>query len=164
MSTAINFEIGQRVMVPMRGMCLIEDVQEETMLGQTMRFVHLKPHRGKGIIKVPASQLEEQGVRPLVDESEVISVLEGEHEVEDHSKVESYDRLERWTEMMRSGDYGTRVQVLREMALVEKKDSLDDQERKFQKTVRIAARREIESVLNTSAAGAGRRLNAAIKV
>jgi CarD family transcriptional regulator len=163
MSSGIEFEIGQKVMVPMRGMCRIEDVQEETMLGQTLRFVHLKPSRGKGIIKVPASQLQEQGVRPLVDKTEVISVLEDDYEVEDFSSVDNYERLDRWTEMMRGGDYKTRVQVLREIALVDKKGGLDDQERKFQKTVRVAARREIESVLNTSAAGAGRRLNAAIK-
>ena len=163
MSAVIDYEIGQRVMVPMRGMCSVEDVKEETMLGQTLRFVHLRPSRGKGIIKMPASQLEEQGVRPLVDKTEVLSVLDSEVEVEDLSEMESFDRLERWTDMMRSGDYGTRIQVLRELQIVDKKDALDDHEKKFKKQVRLAARREIENVLDTSAAGAGRRLNGALK-
>jgi len=163
MSAVIDFEIGQRVMVPMRGMCQVEDVQEETMLGQTLKFVHLRPSGGKGIIKMPASQLEEQGVRPLVSKDEVLATLDSEVEVEDLSEMESFDRLERWTEMMRSGDYGTRIQVLREIQVVDKKDALDDQEKKFKKQVRLAARREIENVLDTSAAGAGRRLNEALR-
>jgi RNA polymerase-interacting CarD/CdnL/TRCF family regulator len=163
MSTVIDFEIGQKVMVPMRGMCRVEDVREETMLGQTLRFVHLKPSRGKGLIKMPASQLEGQGVRPLVDKAEVLAVLESDEEVDDLSEVESYERLDRWTEMMRSGDYGTRIQVLRQISLVAKNGALDEQEKRFQKHVRLAARREIENVLNTSAAGAGRKLNLAIK-
>lgn len=163
MSSIIEFEIGQKVMVPMRGLCSIEAVQEETMLGQTLRFVHLRPSRGKGIIKMPASQLEELGVRSLVDKTEVLSVLESDWEVEDLSEMESHERLERWTEMMRSGDYGTRIQVLREIATVAKKDSLDSLEVKFQKQTRLAARREIESVLKTSPAGAGRKLNLALE-
>lgn len=163
MSAVIDFEIGQRVMVPMRGMCQVEDVKEETMLGQTLRFVHLRPSAGKGIIKMPASQLEEQGVRPLVSKDEVLATLDSEVEVEDLSEMESFDRLERWTEMMRSGDYGTRILVLREIQVVDKKDALDDQEKKFKKQVRLAARREIENVLDTSAAGAGRRLNEALR-
>ena len=158
MSAVIDFEIGQRVMVPMRGMCQVEDVKEETMLGQTLRFVHLRPSAGKGIIKMPASQLEEQ-----VSKDEVLATLDSEVEVEDLSEMESFDRLERWTEMMRSGDYGTRILVLREIQVVDKKDALDDQEKKFKKQVRLAARREIENVLDTSAAGAGRRLNEALR-
>ncbi|MCA9780746.1 MAG: hypothetical protein KC800_28695, partial [Candidatus Eremiobacteraeota bacterium] len=131
--------------------------------GQTLRFVHLRPSAGKGIIKMPASQLEEQGVRPLVSKDEVLATLDSEVEVEDLSEMESFDRLERWTEMMRSGDYGTRILVLREIQVVDKKDALDDQEKKFKKQVRLAARREIENVLDTSAAGAGRRLNEALR-
>ena len=163
MSAVIDYEIGQRVMVAMRGMCSVEDVKEETMLGQTLRSVHLRPSGGKGIIKMPANQLEEQGVRPLVNKDEVLSVLDSEVDVEDLSEMESFDRLERWTDMMRSGDYGTRIQVLRELQIVDKKDALDDHEKKFKKQVRLAARREIENVLGTSAAGAGRRLNEALK-
>ena len=162
MSKTLNYEIGQDVMVPLRGLCTVTRVEEETMLGQTLTFVHLKPKGGKGIIKVPASQLGEQGVRPLVGKEELLGALDEKVKVEDLSKMESLDRLERWTEMLKNSDYGTRIQVLRELALVEKRDQLDSHEKKLMNQVRLAARREIESVLETSAAGAGRKLNEAI--
>lgn len=158
-----KFEVGQKVMVPMRGMCTIEGIEEETMLGQTMSFAKLRPHGGKGVIKVPTKQLIEQGVRGLVSKDELLAGLESTDEVEDLSEVVPYERLDRWTEQMRNGDYGTRIQVLREIALVEKKGALDTQEKKFHKQVRTAARNEIQSVLGTSAAGAGRKLNEALK-
>jgi RNA polymerase-interacting CarD/CdnL/TRCF family regulator len=162
MTTISDYEIGQQLMVPMRGMCTIVEVTKESILDQELVFVHLKQKRGKGVLKMPVKQLEEQGVRPLVSKEEMLAALNDESEVEDLSEEESVDRLERWTSMMRSGDYGVRLQVLREITLVDHKDKLDDHEKRFQKNVRLAARREVESVLGTSAAGAGRKLNTAL--
>ena len=159
-----KFEVGQKVMVPMRGMCTIVGIREETMLGQTLSFAELKPHGAKGVIKVPTKQLEEQGVRALVSEEELMAGLESEEDVEDFSATVPFERLDRWTDMMRNGDYGARIRVLREIALVEKRGALDAQEKKFHKQVRLAARNEIQSVLGTSAASAGRRLNEALKL
>lgn len=157
-----EFEIGLKVMVPMRGMCRVTEIKEETILGQSLTFVHLKPSKGKGIFKMPIEQLEGLGIRPLVGKEEVLKALEQKPEVMDLSDLNSPDRMERWAEMMRSGDYGTRLQVLREISHLDEGTHLDDQEKKFKKQVRLAARREIESALGTSAAGAGRRLNLAI--
>ena len=156
------FEIGQEVMVPMRGLCEIVDVKVETILDQTIGFVHLKPRSGDSLVKMPVKQLQEQGVRSLVSEEEILAALEPAEEVEDLSELNFIDRIERWTHVLRDGDYGVRVQVLREMQLVEKKGELSKQERSLQKKTRLAARREIETVLQTSAAAAGRRLNLAI--
>lgn len=162
MTTASDYEIGQKLMVPMRGMCTVVEVTEESILGQDLVFVHLKQRRGKGILKMPVKQLEEQGVRPLVTKEEMLEALADDREVEDHSEMDSMERLERWTSMMRSGDYGVRLQVLRELTLVDRLDKLDDHEKRFHKNVRLAARREVECVLGTSAAGAGRKLNTAL--
>jgi len=163
MSLVMDFKVGQTVVVPMRGMCSVEDVREETMLGQTMQFIHLRPRQGSGIIKIPANQLRDQGVRSLADKDEVLSSLSSKEKVEDVSEMESLDRLDRWTEILRSGDYRSRIQVLREIVLASKKTKLDEHERKFEKQVRLAARSEIESVLETTAAAAGRRLNEAVR-
>lgn len=163
MSAVIDFEIGQQVMVPMRGMCTVEDVKEEVMLGQSHKFVHLRPHRGEGVIKMPVNQLADQGVRSIETKEQILAVLEDETPVEDLSQMASFERLDLWTDKIRSGDYGTRIQVLREIALAEKKSQLDRQEQKFKKQLRLAARREIETALKTSAASAGRRLNLALQ-
>lgn len=163
MSTKFEYEIDQHVMVPLRGLCRVVKINEETMLGQTLKFVHLEPAEGSGIIKMPTRQLEEQGVRPLVSKETILEGLEPGGPVEDMSEVDSVDRLERWMDMVKNGDYNSRIQVLRELVLVSKRDRLDTQEKKFQKMVHLAARHEIQNVFETSAAGAGRRLNAAIK-
>jgi len=42
---------------------------------------------------------------------------------------------------------------------VEKAAELNPREKKFKQRIRMAARREIESILGTSASNAGRRLN-----
>ena len=162
MSETSEFQIGEKVMVPMRGMCKIVKIEEETILGQTLTFVHLKPSRAKGLIKVPSTQLEGQGVRALVGKDELLKVLDSEPEVEDLSDEDAGDRMPRWMGMLRNADYATRLQVLRELMLLDKQSLLNAQEKRFKKQVRLTARREIESALETSAAGAGRKLNLAV--
>lgn len=163
MSATLEYEIGQEVMVPMRGLCKIKGLEVETILGQELRMAILEPRRGNDIIKIPVDQLDVQGVRELASESELFEAAEEAAEIMDLNEENFVERLERWTELIRNGDYGSRIQVLKEIELVRKAGNLNKREDAFRKKVRLAARREIENVLEISASGAGRKLNLMLK-
>ena len=157
--SATQYEIGQKVMVPMRGLCEIKELISESILGQELKMAVLKPRRGKTLIKIPLDKLDEQGVRELATAEELENAAAQLGEIEDLNEMNFVERLDRWTDLIRDGDYGSRLQVLKEIELVEKAGNLNTREGKFRDTVRVAARRELESVLKIGASAAGRKLN-----
>lgn len=163
MSTStIEFKIGQEVMVPMRGLCELKALKSESILGQELKMAVLKPQRGETLLKIPVDQLEEQGVRELASEEELKEAKKQAENALDLNEQNFVERLDRWTDLIRDGDYGSRILVLREIELVRRQGNLKKEEESFRKKVRLAARRELENVLQTSASSAGRRLNSMI--
>ncbi len=146
-------------MVPGRGLCKIKDLKIETILDQQIGLAILEPRRGNDLLKIPIDQLEKRGVRELATEEELDNVMENLGEIQDLRETDPVERIARWTELLHEGDYGCRLLVLKEIALVEKAAELNPREKKFKQRIRMAARREIESILGTSASNAGRRLN-----
>lgn len=150
-------------MVPLRGLCEIVAVQEEEMLGQTHLFYEMRPLAEEGIVKIPASQLEAQGIRATLSPERMEQLLQQDLECGEPPEGKPHQRLKKWVQMLRSDGIGARLRVLVLLNRLEKKgERLSKKEQELQDQIRLAFRHEVETVMDLSAPQAGRKVNLAI--
>ncbi|MGE0494106.1 MAG: hypothetical protein AB7S38_33155 [Vulcanimicrobiota bacterium] len=158
----IDLTPGGLASVPITGLCRVVEMQEQEMLGEMHRFFVLASEDNDYVVKIPASQIEKMGIRPLLDSEEMEGLLEDPPEIES-PKERTPLLIKKWTRELRSGKPGARRQVLLELnALRLARGKLGKREGAFLETVRTNFRHEIEEVLELSPSQAGYRLNRAI--
>ena len=69
------FLIGDKVVYPMHGAGIIEDIEERKILGEIRRYYILQVPFGDMKIMIPVSNTEEVGVRGIVTEVELCPVM-----------------------------------------------------------------------------------------
>ncbi len=151
--------------MPLRGVCELINIQEETILGESHVFYELKPSRSKGKLKIPAKQLESHGIRPLLTPEEMEALLQPVDSPPKPTDEESWQRMKRWQSMLRTGGPQAAKQVLLELKVLEKRGLLteDKEAQELQRRLYLHLRDEIQLVFNLSAAHAGRKLNEALR-
>ncbi len=69
------YNIGDRVVYPMHGAGVIEDIEEREILGKTQKYYVMKMPLGDMKVMVPMSNSDEIGIRDVIDEKEADRVL-----------------------------------------------------------------------------------------
>jgi RNA polymerase-interacting CarD/CdnL/TRCF family regulator len=149
-------------MVPLQGRCTIVDVSEETILGETIAFVTLRPFgENGGLIKIPLESMDARGVRPVMEPTRMLDILETPLRAEpEEVQMRPHQRFKRWVDLLRSGEPGVRRQILRELQDVEKvSKKLTKQETELRQRLRSAFLLEVEAALGLSPSQAGRLIN-----
>ena len=125
------FNIGDKVVYPMHGAGVIEAIEEKEVIGQKQKYYIMKLPIGEMKVMVPMDNVEEVGLREIIDDdgiSRVVEVLKG-----DKSKMSTnWNRRYRANmEKIRSGDIFEVAEVVRNLAIRDAEKGLSTGERKM---------------------------------
>ncbi len=125
------YHIGEKVVYPMHGAGVIEDIEEKKILGDTRRYYILRVPFGNMKIMIPIDNSECIGVRSVVSEKnmeDVISVLK-----EDSSSMSgNWNRRYRENmDKLKTGEAIEVAEVVRDLGRMEKGKKLSTGEKKM---------------------------------
>jgi len=112
----MNFVIGETVVYPHHGAATIQDIFKRTVKGEEKTYLELRVAHGDLIIKVPADNLDQVGVRDVVDQAgleKVFAVLRGPY-VEEPTNWSR--RFKANVEKLASGDVIRVAEVVRDLS------------------------------------------------
>lgn len=125
------FNIGDRIVYPMHGAGTIEDIEEREILGEIRKYFIMKMPIGDMKVMVPVDNVEEVGVRQIIDDLEmekVITILRGNRTV----MSQNWNRRYRANmERIKSGDIYEIAEVVRNLMLLDNEKGLSTGERKM---------------------------------
>jgi CarD family transcriptional regulator len=125
------FLIGDKVVYPMHGAGIIEDIEERKILGEIKRYYILQVPFGDMKIMIPVSNTEEVGVRCIVSEIELCPVMTllGEKVTE---MSENWNKRYRENmEKLKTGNIYEVAEVVRNLMLTDRDKRLSTGERKM---------------------------------
>jgi CarD family transcriptional regulator len=125
------FNIGDKVVYPMHGAGVIEAIEEREVLGNKQKYYIMKLPIGEMQVMVPMDNVEEVGLREIIDQEgveKVIEILKGKK-----TKMSSnWNRRYRANmEKIRSGDIFEVAEVVRNLAIRDAEKGLSTGEKKM---------------------------------
>lgn len=125
------FGIGDRIVYPMHGAGIIEDIEEVEILGEKRKYFIIKMPIGDMKVMVPVDSAEEVGVRQIVDKvdmDQVVKILRG-HKT---SMPQNWNRRYRANmDKIKSGDIFELASVVRNLMMLDNEKGLSTGERKM---------------------------------
>ncbi|MCF6461424.1 CarD family transcriptional regulator [Clostridium sp. Cult3] len=125
------FNIGDKVVYPMHGAGVIEGIEEKEILGEKRKYYVMKMPIGEMKVMIPVDNVEEIGIREIIDDSDmerVLTILKG-----DKTKMpQNWNRRYRINmEKIKSGDIFEIASVVRNLMLRDAEKGLSTGERKM---------------------------------
>lgn len=124
------FKVGDKVVYPMHGAGVIQDIEEKNILGEKVAYYIIKMP-GEVKVMVPTAKAEEIGVRNIIDENtanKVFKVLETDSTEMSMNWNKRYrDNMEK----MKSGDIYEIADVVRNLSFKQKERGLSTGEKKM---------------------------------
>ena len=127
-----NYQQGERVIYPNHGICVIEEIKEETIGGIQDTFYNVRVLESGSSLFIPSSNLETVGLRSPIKKSEVKKIFGriDNGDIKVYSKWKN--RYEENLKMMCTGTLEDLVDVLKSLFFVAKKKTLSFREKKMQ--------------------------------
>lgn len=125
------FKIGDKIVYPMHGAGVIEDLEIKEVLGERREYYILRMPIGDMKVMVPVENIEEVGVRDIITKEEIKDVFEI---LEDRkSKMpDNWNRRYRSNlDLIKTGDINQIAEVVRNLSLLDKEKGLSTGERKM---------------------------------
>ncbi len=88
------FQIGDMICYPMHGVGVVEDIQDQNVLGQTTRYYMLRLIVGKMTAMVPVETAEDVGLRAIITSEECEKIV-------DYFRTEARDESDNWSQRYR---------------------------------------------------------------
>lgn len=127
----MTFQVGDKVVYPMHGAGTIEAIEEKEILGEKHRYYIMRMPIGDMKVMIPMKNVEEIGVRQIIDADEVervYDVLQGERT----KMAQNWNRRYRANmEKIRSGDVFEVAEVVRNLSIRDREKGLSTGERKM---------------------------------
>lgn len=125
------FIIGDRIVYPMHGAGIIEQIEEKQILGEVRRYYILKVPCGDMKIMIPTESSQEIGVRAVISVSEINEVL-GVLSAESSEMSNNWNRRYRENmEKLKTGDIYNVAEVVRNLMRTDKEKKLSTGEKKM---------------------------------
>lgn len=125
------FNIGDRIVYPMHGAGIIENVEEKEILGEIRKYFIMRMPIGDMKVMVPVNNVEEVGVREIINKEEmeeVIDVLKGKRS----DMPQNWNRRYRLNmDRIKSGNIFEIAAVVRNLMLLDIEKGLSTGERKM---------------------------------
>jgi len=125
------FIIGDRIVYPMHGAGVIEQIEEKQILGEVRNYYILKVPCGDMKIMIPIESSQEVGVRAIISTDKIDEVL-------DVLKAESSEMSNNWNrryrenmEKLKTGDIYNVAEVVRNLMRTDKEKKLSTGEKKM---------------------------------
>jgi CarD family transcriptional regulator len=125
----VMYNVGDRVIYPMYGAGVIEDIKNERFDGKTAKYFVLHICLGDLRILIAADNIENLGLKNLLDADEILRVI---NDTEPISMPNNWmTRYKENSERLRSGDLKSAMQVYKTLILRERIKSLSNREKKM---------------------------------
>ncbi len=125
------FNIGDKIVYPMHGAGIIENIEEKEILGEIKKYFIMRMPIGEMKVMVPVDNVIDVGVREIIDKvemEEVITVLKGNRS----NMPQNWNRRFRANmDRIKSGDIFEIAAVVRNLMLLDIEKGLSTGERKM---------------------------------
>lgn len=125
------FNIGDKVVYPMHGAGVIEGIEEKEILGEKRKYFIMRMPIGDMKVMVPVDNVEEVGVREIIDKDQlerVLSILKGSMS----SMPQNWNRRYRINmDKIKSGDIFEIAAVVRNLLMMDMEKGLSTGEKKM---------------------------------
>ncbi|MDO5302150.1 MAG: CarD family transcriptional regulator [Tissierellia bacterium] len=126
------FEIGDKIVYPIHGAGVIEDIEEKSILGETREYYILKIPVNDMRVLVPKGSMDEVGVRPIMSPEEMDRVFDAMEDPELMEMPKNWNRRYRFNQdIIKSGDLTQIAEVVKNLEALDGEKSLSTGERKM---------------------------------
>lgn len=123
------FSVGDKIVYPMYGAGVIEDIEEKEVMGNKNLYYILRIPVGNLKITVSAKKAEELGIRDVSSSEDVMSII---NEVSPISMPDNWNvRYKENMDRIKTGDLNKVVEVFKTLISRESKKSLSSAEKKM---------------------------------
>jgi CarD family transcriptional regulator len=130
------FNIGDKVVYPMHGAGIVENIEEKEISGEKLRYYIIKLPMGDMKAMVPLDKACEIGLRQVVDESEVLKVLEVLKADTTKMSTNWNHRYRENMDKIKSGSIYQIAEVVRNLAVRDHQKGLSTGEKKMYENAR----------------------------
>lgn len=150
----LMFHIGDKIVYPMHGAGIIEKIEKKEILGEIREYFIIRMPIGDMKVMVPVSNVYEVGVRFIIDENDIESVIEILRDKRTEMPQNWNRRYRMNMEKIKTGDINEIAEVVRNLAILDDEKGLSTGERKMLGNARqmllselvLASGREINEV------------------
>lgn len=125
------YNIGDKIVYPMYGAGVIEAIEEKEILGVTQKYYVMKMPMGDMKVMIPMLNVEEIGIRNIIDGTEADNVFESFKEFNAECDLSWNKRYRENMLKIKSGDIYEVARVVKMLMCRDKKKGLSTGERKM---------------------------------
>lgn len=130
------FSVGDKIVYPMHGAGVIESIEEKEILGEKHNYYVLKMPIGDMKVMIPTQNVDDIGIREVIDEQEANKVFEILHD-KDISLTSNWNKRYRENmDKIKSGNIFEVAVVVKALMLRENEKGLSTGERKMLNSAR----------------------------
>lgn len=152
------YQIGDKIVYPMHGAGIIEDIEEREVMGKKHRYYIMRMPAGNMTVMIPADGCDEIGVRYVISKEEAEKVLEAFKNEEVCYENNWNKRHRENMAKIKSGDIYKVMSVVKELVYRDKNKGLSTSERKMLGSAKqimiselvlssVAGKSDIESII-----------------
>ncbi|TCL62805.1 CarD family transcriptional regulator [Hydrogenispora ethanolica] len=144
------FNVGDKVVYPMHGAGVIEDIEEQEVSGERVRYYIIKLPMGEMKAMVPLNKVKEVGLRQIIDEEEILKVFEVLKDKTTSMPINWNHRYRANLEKIKSGSIFEVAEVVRNLVLRDRQKGLSTGEKKMLENARRILLSELVLAKNVS--------------
>ena len=132
----LMFNVGDKIVYPMHGAGVIESIEEREILGQKKNYYVVKMPVGDMKVMIPTGNVDDIGIREIIDVHDVDKVFEILHEQNINVTSNWNKRYRENMVKIKSGNIFEVADVVRTLMIREKEKGLSTGERKMLSSAR----------------------------
>ena len=125
------FDVGDKVVYPHHGAAIVERREKREVFGETRDYLVLKLAYGDLTLMVPADNVEEVGLREVINDEEVEEVFAVLRKKEARMPTNWSRRFKNHVEKLKSGDIYQVAEVVRNLSIRDKDKGLSAGEKRM---------------------------------
>lgn len=125
------FDIGDKVVYPMHGAGVIENIEEKEILGEKRKYFIMKMPIGEMKVMIPVDNVEEIGIRDVVEEEKLEEVMETLKEGSTKMPQNWNRRFRLNNDKIKTGDILKIAEVVKNLTLLDIEKGLSTGEKKM---------------------------------
>ncbi len=150
-----RYKVGDQVVYPQHGVATIQKIEDKDVLGESQSYLVLELDEGDLTLMVPASSVEEVGIRNLIGKDQVEEVLRILRKGRITDGADNWSRrFKANSEKLKSGDIQMVAEVVRNLSIRDRQKGLSTGERRMLNRARRILSGEIAVALKLDNEGA----------
>jgi CarD family transcriptional regulator len=156
------FDVGDKVVYPHHGAAIVERREKREVFGETRDYLVLKLAYGDLTLMVPADNVEEVGLREVINDEEVEEVFAVLRKKEARMPTNWSRRFKNHVEKLKSGDIYQVAEVVRNLSIRDKDKGLSAGEKRMLTKARQILVSELTFAIGVTEEEAERKLDEAL--